>query len=122
MTDADHAAFRAHGDAALIGWWHMLNGDEWPEGLPDPVPPGDGDARRLELMNEIDRLVGRRAILRVLNAGLTDQEYRDFWLGAYGGDAAARERDRLRIRAKWQAELAATAPLPAIVNANGGSS
>lgn len=95
MTDADRQILDRQPLTALPGWYCLMNAWGWPPELPDEPPaeyfPND---RRAELMTEIVRRVGHRAVSRAWNYTMTDAEHADFYAGNFEGDAAALARHR----------------------------
>lgn len=112
-------------DETLIQWALALNRWQWPEDLPDKESPEECTAflldrggpgirysRRSRISRWIEAKVSKKRILRAHNHRLTDEEFEDFWRGAYEGDAEAAARDEARrhwdVRLKlrpWQEAL-----------------
>jgi hypothetical protein len=110
LTPTDLEILDAYNPWILANWWCKLNSWEWPKRLPDPeeakyIP----DGRRHELMQEIMRRVGHKAISREWNSGsfaprMTDEEHDDFYQGTFCGDEQALHRHRVRMG--WETEVA----------------
>lgn len=117
LSQDDIAILNSQSDETLIQWALDLNRWRWPEGLPDEETPeqyqafmlregGPGviHSRRGAIMHWIEAKVSQKRILRAHNAGMTDEEFEDFWRGHYEGDPAALARDDARRH--WAVRLA----------------
>jgi hypothetical protein len=104
INEDDKKILQSQDDSTLIQWWLMLNHWEWPDELSNeeqPIYKNVKNTRRYQIMDWIDKKVGHRAISRIHNRDMTDEEFDDFWKGNYEGDKETHERYDKRLRDKY---------------------
>lgn len=95
ISQADTNILIAQPSETLAEWWCILNRHDWPKEILDPEEVDHGiDGRRWDLMRWITDSIGLRAISRCWNKDMSDEDFDDFFRGAYEGDDEAYARYR----------------------------
>jgi hypothetical protein len=102
VTELDIEIMERQGMGTLAEWYCMLNRWQWPDELPNEEEPEDRrEGRRTALMKWIKNRVGQRVCSRVWNKDMGDEEFEDFWRGAYEGDKDAKDRHEKRLNERY---------------------